>query len=165
MKFIELLGCWYQYLSSDWRSCQPLHLQIFAYPFLFLRFPWCVCWFTWWCPTHTLCSVCFSSIFFSFCSEEVIISFMLASSSLIFFLLTVQITYLVYTLFSWLSLCLPSLSMFKTVVLKYSSINSTSRSFWKTIFVDLFFFPLNGPYFPVSLHVLWLFVRKLDIWI
>ena len=45
------------------------------------------------------------------------------------------------------------LSTFKMVVLESLSRRSTIRSFSGTATVDLFF-PLNGPYFPVSLSAL-----------
>ena len=65
----------------------------------------------------------------------------------------------IYLLSSFLS----SLSIFKTDILKSLSIKSDVFSSSCTFFVNLLFL-LNGPWFLISLYVLWFCCWKLGIW-
>lgn len=93
------------------------------------------------------------SVIVLFSSRIFIFGFFLSFLSLWYF-------HVVHPPFSWCSPHLHLFEHFKTVVLKSLSGISTIWSFSGTISIYIYFAPLNGPYFPVSLYVLWFLVEN-----
>ena len=190
LEFNELLKCLYSCLSTNLLSFQSLFLQTFSPSTPPSQIP-TVCMLVHVMVSRRslrLCSL-FLGLFCCCCSSNSVISSILSSGSLI--LLPAQIClsitlvnfsfqllyfsdpeflfglFLDFLSLYWYFHCVhTSFLLFPHLPLfLWASFKVSTKSAMKSPSDTVYFFPLNGSYFSISLNALWFFCQTLDIWI